>query len=98
MSKPEAAVEDYLVECTEARDGWAAKMVDIGRIGAPDRELRFPGPLTIYAETKAKNGRLRPGQPSYHEALREMGYTVVVLWTIEQVDKFFLDYDRNIFI
>ncbi len=98
MSKPESIVENRLVEGTEMRNGWAAKMVDIGRRGAPDRELRFPGPLTIYAETKAKDGRLESWQERYHEALREMGYTVAVLWTIEQVDKFFLDYDRNVFI
>lgn len=97
MGKPEAKVEDYLVLGVAARGGWAAKMVDKGRRGAPDRELRFPPARTIYVETKAKNGRLRPGQPEYHSALRALGYLVLVLWTIEQVDEFFSDYDSGIY-
>jgi hypothetical protein len=88
MSKPESIVEDYLVKGVKMRGGWAAKMVDTGRRGAPDRELRFPGPLTIYVETKAKNGRLKTWQTEYHNALRALGYQVFVLWTIEQVDTF----------
>ena len=97
MGKPEAKVEDYLVQQTALRGGWAAKMIDKGRRGAPDRELRFPSALTIYGETKAKNGHLRSWQAEYHTALRALGYTVLVLWTIEQVDDFFWRYDRGVF-
>jgi len=95
MSKPEASVEDYLVAGVKERGGWAAKMTDEGRRGAPDRELRFPGPLTIYVETKAVFGRVKPWQESYHEDLRTLGYAVLVLWSIEQVDEFFRLYDRG---
>ena len=94
MGKPEATVEDYLVAGTAKRGGWAAKMVDKGRRGAPDRELRFPKGRTIYVETKAKNGRLKRWQGEYHKALRDLGYEVFVLWAIEQVDAFFWSYDR----
>jgi len=93
MSKPEATVEDYLVAGTARRGGWAAKMVDKGRRGAPDRELRFPKAHTIYVETKAKNGRLYRWQKEYHDALRALGYVVLVLWTVQQVDDFFWRYD-----
>lgn len=95
MSKPEAKVEDYLVQGVANRGGWAAKMVDKGRRGAPDRELRFQKGLTIYAETKAKKGVLKPWQGEYHTALRALGYTVLVLWTIDQVDEFFWRFDRG---
>jgi len=97
MSKPEATVEDYLVACTAKRGGWAAKMVDKGRRGAPDRELRFPKAHTIYVETKAKNGVLKRWQVQYHNALRDLGYRVCVLWTVEQVDDFFWYYDKGIY-
>jgi hypothetical protein len=70
-------------------------MVDKGRRGAPDRELRFPKGHTIYVETKAKNGRLYTWQREYHTALRALGYTVLVLWTLEQVEDFFWRYDRG---
>ena len=97
MSKPEANVENYLVTGVAARGGWAAKMVDKGRRGAPDRECRFPGALTIYIETKAKKGVLKRWQKEYHTALRDLRYVVLVLWTIEQVDEFFRHYDKGVY-
>lgn len=95
MSKPEAVVENYLVQGVERRGGWAAKMVDKGRRGAPDRELRFQKALTIYVETKAKNGRLKRWQVEYHKALRDLGYVVLVLWTLQQVEDFFWRFDKG---
>jgi hypothetical protein len=96
LSKPEACVEDALIQGVRARGGWAAKMVDKGRRGAPDRECRFPKALTIYVETKAKNGVLKKWQSEYHKDLRALGYSVVVLWTIEQVDTFLAKCDTRI--
>jgi hypothetical protein len=95
MSKPEAEVEGHLVTGTFARGGWPAKMIDAGRRGAPDRELRFPAAITIYVETKAKNGVLKTWQKQYHKDLRALGYVVLVLWTTPQVDEFFELYDRG---
>jgi len=97
MSKPEAKVEDHLVLGVAARGGWAAKMVDNGRRGAPDRECRFPGALIIYVETKAGKGVLKPWQREYHVLLESLGFRVLVLWTIEQVDEFFQYYDRGFY-
>jgi hypothetical protein len=97
MGKPEASVEDHLVQGVAERGGWAAKMVDKGRRGAPDRECRFPRPQTIYVETKAADGILKPWQREYHNDLRRLGYIVLVLWTIPQVNKFLLDYDRGMY-
>ena len=97
MGSPEASVENHLVAGVLNRSGWAAKMVDKGRRGAPDRECRFPGPRTIYVETKATNGVLEAWQREYHKDLRKLGYVVLVLWTVGQVDKFFSDYDRGVY-
>jgi len=97
MSKPESKVEDYLVTGVVKRGGWAAKIVDTGRRGVPDRECRFPGPNTIYVETKADKGRLKPWQKEYHTLLRSLGYLVFVLWTNEQVDEFFKHYDKGVY-
>lgn len=94
---PEASVEQHLVTGVAARHGWAAKMVDKGRKGAPDRECRFPGPLTIYVETKFTGGRYEAGQEQYHADLRKLGYVVLTLWTIPQVDAFLADYDRGVY-
>lgn len=92
----EAKVEEHLVETTKARGGWAAKMIDLGRAGAPDRELRMPGGVLIYAETKKPKGsRFQPGQKPYHEELRRLGFAVVTLYTIEAIDAFWHTYDFN---
>lgn len=97
MGKPEASVEEHLCNGVKARGGWAAKMIDKGRKGAPDRECRFPGPLTIYVETKAINGRYEAGQEQYHKDLRKLGYTVLVLWTIPQINTFLADFDCGVY-
>jgi hypothetical protein len=95
VGKPEAKVEFYLVYGVAKRGGWAAKMVDKGRRGAPDRECRFPGGRIVYVETKCKNGRLEPWQSEYHESLRDLGFTVLLLWTIEQCDEWFHHIDQG---
>ena len=93
MGNPEASVEEHLVEGVRARRGWAAKMIDKGRRGAPDRECRFPRAVIVYVETKAKYGVLKKWQQNYHTDLRALGYFVLVLWTIPQVDRFLSAYD-----
>jgi hypothetical protein len=97
LSKPESKVEQQLVKGCKARGGWAAKMVDTGRRGAPDRELRFPEGKVIYAETKAADGILQSWQSHYHADLRALGFKVVVLWTIEHVDRFFANVDGGMY-
>jgi len=97
MGKPEASVETTLVIGVMARKGWCAKMVDLGRRGAPDRECRMKGAVTIFVETKAPDGRLKPWQERYHDDLRALGYIVLTLWTIEQVEQFLKDYDTGIY-
>lgn len=54
MGKPEAKVEDHLVEGIAARKGRAAKVTDAGRRGAPDRICYLPNRVVIHVETKAK--------------------------------------------
>lgn len=101
MGRPEATVEDRLVEGALARGGRAAKVVDLGRRGAPDRQLFMPGrlraPRSIWIETKAKGGVLKSWQKRYHEELRRCGYDVLTLWTVEQVDEFWKIYDQGIY-
>ena len=97
LGKPEAKVEGHLRQETLARHGMCSKLVDMGRRGHPDRTLLFPGAKPIYVETKVVGGRLEPWQAEYHKDLRSLGYLVLVLWTISQVDSFFADYDRGVY-
>lgn len=96
MAKPEKIVEDYLVEQTEARGGWCAKMVDVGRLGAPDRELRMNHGVLIFAETKpSKAEKLRVSQNRYADKLKTLGFEVVALHSKADVDQLFARYDRG---
>lgn len=95
MSKPETAVETHLVAGVTIRGGWCAKVIDKGRRGCPDRECRFPNSLLIYVETKCYTGVVKPWQQTYHDDLRTLGFIVLVLWTIPQVDHFLDCYDRG---
>lgn len=97
MGKPEATVEMHLVDGVIDRKGWPAKMIDVGRRGAPDRECRFPEALIVYVETKATNGVLKKWQSEYHADLRALGHIVLVLWTVAHVDHFFSQYDRGVY-
>jgi hypothetical protein len=93
----EAKIETYLVAGVQARGGWCAKVIDKGRRGCPDRECRFPEALLIYIETKCTDGVVKPWQKTYHADLHALGFTVLVLWTIGQVEKFLGDYDRGVY-
>lgn len=97
MGKPEASVERYLVLETAARGGRAAKLIDKGRRGCPDRRLYIRSKRELWVETKAVDGVLKSWQERYHEELRSYGYVVLVLWTIPHIDKFFTDYDRGVY-
>jgi hypothetical protein len=97
LSKPEASIENALVQGVRARGGWAAKMVDKGRRGAPDRECRFPNAVLVYVEIKAPHGILEPWQERYHTELRALGFVVLVLWTIPHVNRFLRDYDLGVY-
>lgn len=93
----ESVVENFLCTGIAERGGWAAKMIDKGRRGAPDRECRFKGALTIYVETKTIGGHLNSWQKRYHMDLAALGYMVLTLWTIDDVSKFFSDFDRGMY-
>lgn len=91
----EAKVEAYLVATTELRGGWCAKMIDAGRRGAPDRELRMPGGKIYFIELKKPKGsRFQGGQEGYHQRLRDLNFYVDTLYTIEAIDSFWTRYDR----
>jgi len=90
----ENAVESHLRKGAIARGGWCAKMIDEGRRGAPDRELRMPNAKLIFVETKRpRGGKLKSWQVEYHRDLRALGYDVETLYSVGEVDSFWRRYD-----
>ena len=85
MGKAENKVEGYLKDQAEA-NGFIIYKFMSGHDGVPDRILVGHG-HTVFVETKAPEGRLRPLQKAVIELLDDHGAEVYVAFTREQVDK-----------
>lgn len=83
----ESKVETYLVERVEAEGGLVRKLKWVGRLGAPDRLVLFPGEV-LFVEVKAPGEKPRASQVREHARLRSFGAKVYTLDTYEQVDNF----------
>jgi hypothetical protein len=95
----ESQVEAHLRKRVEALGGLCYKFVSPGRRHVPDRIVLLPTtglalrrgePLgrTIFVELKAPGKKPTPGQLREHARLRELGFRVEVLDSIEAVDNF----------
>jgi len=94
----ESEIEDALVARIKALGGECRKVKWIGRNGAPDQLVMLPGPLnhhyestdqTVWVELKAPGQKPRPNQIREHERMRNLGQTVLVIDSIELIDKHF---------
>lgn len=91
MGKPEAKVEDYLVERVKALGGEQRKLKWVGRAGAPDRLVWFTFPEVGMIEVKpdrstGPRGTLEHSQRREIPRLREAGWPVFVVESREDVD------------
>ena len=94
----ESQIESHLVDEVIARGGEVRKVKWIGRRGAPDRLVMFPGggirglsqerqeATTLWIELKAPGKKANPHQAREHERMRRMGQTVFVVDSIDSVD------------
>jgi len=66
----------------------------IGRDGAPDRLILTQG--GIWAELKALGQKPRPSQVREHNEMREAGFRVLVIDSIEQIDNLVKECEKNL--
>lgn len=96
----EATIEAYLDTRIKALGGETRKVKWPGRRGAPDRMVLLPPraygwPRFFLARhplvelKRPKGGVLEPHQVREHERLRAAGFEVLVLWSIEDIDREF---------
>jgi hypothetical protein len=85
---PEGKVEAYLIARVKATGGRQRKLQWIGRRGAPDRMVWWPGPNLHFVEVKRAGGRLHPLQVVEGDRLRADGFRVWVVASREEVDAF----------
>lgn len=86
MGKPEAYVEDYLVDRAEACGCLCYKFASPSNAGVPDRIIIREG-RTWYVECKAPGEGPRPLQRAVFRKMRRHGVHVHVVDTREAVDK-----------
>lgn len=86
----ESRIEAHLVRRAREIGATVRKVRWIGRRGAPDRVVMLPRSVTstVWVELKAPGEKVEPHQAREHKRMREAGQTVVVLDTLDAVDKF----------
>ncbi len=81
----EKDVEQRLFKAVRQSGGLALKFVSPGFNGVPDRLLLFSGGRLAFCEVKAPGEKPRPLQVHRMEQLREMGFRVYVVDSVEQI-------------
>lgn len=81
----ESAIEKRLRKQVNKYGGTCYKWVSPGHRGVPDRIVIFPGAV-FFVELKQKRGVVSALQKACAKRLGDLGFDVVVLRSVEQVD------------
>ena len=84
----ESKVEKYLVKQVKLEGGQVRKVRFLDRRGAPDRVIFFPDGEIWWVELKAPGKKAEAHQKREHKRMAKMGQQVVVLDSLEAVDRF----------
>lgn len=82
----ESAVHRYLVKRVKALGGEVRRVKWIGRSHAPDVLVLLDNEH-FYVEEKRPDKDAEPGQVREHERMRAAGMTVLILNTVEAIDR-----------
>lgn len=86
---PERDIRKALKARVESYGGEVRAVAWLGRRNAPDVLCMFPWftkPESTFVEAKAPSGEPTDAQTREHERLRDAGFPVVVISTLEQLD------------
>lgn len=89
MGRAEGLVEHYLVRRVKERGGEIRKLSWVGRSGAPDRLVMFPGGRLIFVECKSDKGKLSRQQEAELAMLTRLGFRTAVVSSQDEVDALF---------
>jgi hypothetical protein len=84
----ERDIEAYLRDQVKAIGGIAYKFVSPGNAGVPDRLVLLPGERVVFVELKASGRQPTPLQLRQQRRIRDLGFTVLVIDSKEEVDEF----------
>lgn len=82
----EKLVERKLVEMCKEYRALCIKLLTYQFTGLPDRMCLFPGGIIIFVELKTTGEKPRKIQLAVHKKLKELGFRVEVIDTIEKVE------------
>lgn len=82
----ERAIEYKLKKGVEAFGGMCLKFPPIFFRGFPDRIILMPGGHVLFVETKAPKRRPSIVQKKVHQSLRDLGFRVEVIDSMEDVE------------
>lgn len=84
----ESKIERYLKKQIELLGGLALKFVSPGLSGVPDRIVLLPQGRIIFVELKAPGKKTRPIQEYRIKMIRDLGFRVEIIDSIEKANKF----------
>lgn len=82
----ERRVEAALSAEAKRLGGWAVKLLP-AVAGLPDRMVLLPGGRIIFVELKSPRGTIAVHQTVVHDRLSSLGFSVVVLSSLEAVEE-----------
>ena len=83
----EKTIEQKLRDRVKQRGGKAVKFVSPGMNGMPDRLILVPGGRVAFVEVKAPGKKPTPLQELRAEQLRELGFQVYTVDSVEAVQQ-----------
>ena len=87
----EKAIEQKLVLAIKSMGGIAPKFVSPGFDGMPDRLILLPSGRIAFVEVKAPGKKPQPLQLARHKHLRNLGFKVYVLDSVEGIQTILSD-------
>ena len=81
----EKQIEKKLILMVKQQKGLALKFVSPGFAGMPDRLVILPDGIIAFVELKAPGKKPRPLQLSRHRLLRDLGFKVYVIDSVDQI-------------
>ena len=85
----ESKIEQALVQRIKRLGGEIRKTQWLCRRGAPDRTVMLPGGRLVFVELKATGKKPEAHQAIKHEKLRRVGQEVLVIDSLESIEKHF---------
>jgi len=86
---PEARIEKRLRERAKSLGGIAYKFTSPARRSVPDRIVLLPGGEIVFVELKAPGKRSTKLQAVEQSKISKLGFSVIVIDSIEKIDMFF---------